>query len=453
MIPMYNSAIMNVKLKNKGEIMNYTEAREYIKNASKKGSILGLDNIRVLMNKLHEVQDRQRIVHIAGTNGKGSVSAYLASILMETGMKVGRYNSPAVFDPLEVFRINDSNITKEKYAQLVSEVATAVEKMLQEGYESPTVFEIETAMAYLYFYKEKCDISIIETGMGGRDDATNVVDKPELEIITAVSMDHMAFLGDTLEEIATCKAGIIMDDTKVICAENPIEVKEVIKNEAKKRNASVIETGKYQAEYGVEKTVIKYTSFRGIEYNSLNTSMLGTFQSKNVVTAIEAAEVLIKLPIEELKKVVNKGIEKTRWQGRFEKINTNPLVYIDGGHNPGAALDIRKSIEIYFTNKKIVYIIGVLSDKDYDKVLELTGNLADYIITVTSPDNPRALDGKELLGHVLKFNENAEYAHTLEEAISKAFTIAGEDGVIFIYGSLSYLGKIKKLISCESRKK
>ena len=147
MIPIYNSAIMNVKLKNKGEIMNYTEAREYIKNASKKGSILGIDNIKVLMDKLNGVQNKQKIVHIAGTNGKGSVSAYLASILMETGMKVGRYNSPAVFDPLEVFRINDSNITKEKYAQLVSEVATAVEKMLQEGYESPTVFEIETAMA------------------------------------------------------------------------------------------------------------------------------------------------------------------------------------------------------------------------------------------------------------------------------------------------------------------
>lgn len=196
--------------------MNYGQARAYAVNVSRSGSILGLDSIENLMHELGDIQEQLKIIHIAGTNGKGSTGAYLERVLIEAGYRVGRYSSPAVFDPMEVWRINLQSMSHEEYADIMEQVKCACDRMVEKGMEQPTIFEVETAMAFLYFYQKKCDYVLLEVGMGGRTDATNVIRKPVCSVITSVSMDHMQFLGNTLTEIAQAKAGIIKKDCPVV---------------------------------------------------------------------------------------------------------------------------------------------------------------------------------------------------------------------------------------------
>lgn len=427
--------------------MNYEEARAYVKEISlKKGSVLGLACIRNLMAELGNVQERLNVVHIAGTNGKGSVSAYVSQILLEAGYKVGRYTSPAVFDYLEVFSINHIPISEEEYAHIITEIQAAVNNMEKKGEPLPTAFEIETALAYQYFYRQQCDVVVVETGLGGIDDATNLIKNPLVSVITSISMDHMQFLGSTLEEIAEKKAGIIKRNSSVVAAVQPETVLEVIRQKAEAEQAALIMAQDMETvHYDTDKTICRYQSHSGMEYE-LETRMLGTFQTYNMAVAVETAEILKDKGLFIYQEHIVKGIRNAIWHGRFERIGERPAVYFDGGHNPGAAQNIRNTMEIYFTNKKIIYIIGVLADKDYNRVLSVTADLADYIITITPPDNPRALDGRELLKTVLKYHRNAGYEASLENALTKAKQMAGSEGIVMIFGSLSYLGKIKELM-------
>ena len=217
--------------------MNYGQARAYAVNVSRSGSILGLDSIENLMHELGDIQEQLKIIHIAGTNGKGSTGAYLERVLIEAGYRVGRYSSPAVFDPMEVWRINLQSMSHEEYADIMEQVKCACDRMVEKGMEQPTIFEVETAMAFLYFYQKKCDYVLLEVGMGGRTDATNVIRKPVCSVITSVSMDHMQFLGNTLTEIAQAKAGIIKKDCPVVTILQKAEVMVAIEAEAEKQAA------------------------------------------------------------------------------------------------------------------------------------------------------------------------------------------------------------------------
>lgn len=425
--------------------MNYEESRKYIQDASSRGSVLGLDNIVNLMNKLGNVQDSLKVVHIAGTNGKGSTSAYITQILIEAGYTVGRYTSPAVFDYMEMFTINNINISEDEYAVNMTMIKKAIDEMEAEYMTLPTPFEIETALAYLYFYRNKCDIAIIETGMGGRLDATNIVKSPLVSVLTSISKDHSRFLGETLEEIAFNKAGIIKNNCPVVSAIQCDEVTKVIKEESIKNNSKLIVCDVLQnVRFNNDKTYGRYVGISN-EFN-VETSMLGTFQIHNIPTAIETILVLKSEGFLILKENIENGIKNASISGRCERINDTPAIYIDGGHNPGAALNLKNTLEMYFTNRKLVYIIGVLADKDYDTVLSVTGGFANHIITVTPPDNARSLDGRELLKTVLKYNTSAEYADDLEKAVNRGIECAGDDGVLFVFGSLSYLGRIKEIV-------
>lgn len=425
--------------------MNYEESRKYIQDASSRGSVLGLDNIVNLMNKLGNVQDRLKVVHIAGTNGKGSTSAYITQILIEAGYTVGRYTSPAVFDYMEMFTINNINISEDEYAVNMTIIKKAIDEMEAEHMTLPTSFEIETALAYLYFYRNKCDIAIIETGMGGRLDATNIVKSPLVSVLTSISKDHSRFLGETLEEITFNKAGIIKKNCPVVSAIQCDEAAKVIKEEAIKNNSKLIVCNELQnVRFNNDKTYGKYVGISN-EFN-IETSMLGTFQIHNIPTAIETILALKSEGFFILKENIENGIKNASISGRCERINDTPAIYIDGGHNPGAALNIKNTLEMYFTNRKLVYIIGVLADKDYDTVLSVTGGFANHIITVTPPDNARSLDGRELLKTVLKYNTSAEYADDLEKAVNRGIECAGDEGVLFVFGSLSYLGRIKEIV-------
>lgn len=425
--------------------MNYEESRKYIQDASSRGSVLGLDNIVNLMNKLGNVQDSLKVVHIAGTNGKGSTSAYITQILIEAGYTVGRYTSPAVFDYMEMFTINNINISEDEYAVNMTMIKKAIDEMEAEYMTLPTSFEIETALAYLYFYRNKCDIAIIETGMGGRLDATNIVKSPLVSVLTSISKDHSRFLGETLEEIAFNKAGIIKNNCPVVSAIQCDEVTKVIKEESIKNNSKLIVCDVLQnVRFNNDKTYGRYVGISN-EFN-IETSMLGTFQIHNIPTAIETILVLKSEGFLIFKENIENGIKNASISGRCERINDTPAIYIDGGHNPGAALNLKNTLEMYFTNRKLVYIIGVLADKDYDTVLSVTGGFANHIITVTPPDNARSLDGRELLKTVLKYNTSAEYADDLEKAVNRGIECAGDDGVLFVFGSLSYLGRIKEIV-------
>lgn len=425
--------------------MNYEESRKYIQDASSRGSVLGLDNIVNLMNKLGNVQDRLKVVHIAGTNGKGSTSAYITQILIEAGYTVGRYTSPAVFDYMEMFTINNINISEDEYAVNMTIIKKAIDEMEAEHMTLPTPFEIETALAYLYFYRNKCDIAIIETGMGGRLDATNIVKSPLVSVLTSISKDHSRFLGETLEEITFNKAGIIKKNCPVVSAIQCDEAAKVIKEEAIKNNSKLIVCNELQnVRFNNDKTYGRYVGISN-EFN-VETSMLGTFQIHNIPTAIETILALKSEGFFIYKENIENGIKNAAICGRCERINDTPAIYIDGGHNPGAAFNLKNTLEMYFTNRKLVYIIGVLADKDYDTVLSVTGGLANHIITVTPPDNARSLDGRELLKTVLKYNTSAEYADDLEKAVNRGIECAGNDGVLFVFGSLSYLGRIKEIV-------
>lgn len=447
--------------------MNYQESRDYINKIEKYGSVLGLENIFNLMKRLGNPQDKLRVVHFAGTNGKGSTITYTESIIRMAGYKVGKYTSPAVFNNREVFQIDGEYISDRKYAECVTEVKIAADSMIREGLSHPTAFEVETAMAFLYFYKEKCDIVLLETGMGGETDATNVVKKVLCSVITSVSLDHMSFLGNSLEEIAVVKAGIIKEGCPVILSRQGDRVSKSVKQVAKKKHAIVIVPnepknvrvdkdmftvfdyeceGIVEVEHSGENSIEKIVIADSITFCNIRTKMLGVFQPSNAATAIEVTRILENKGFH-LKKSIKAGIQNAKISGRFEAISLSPLFIIDGAHNPGAAEELKQSLEMYFTNRKIAFIMGVLADKNYDKIAEITAPLADSIITIT-PNNPRALEAEKLCETVRKYNSNVTAATSIESALAKSLIKVknGSADMIVAFGSLSFLGEVKSII-------
>mgnify|MGYP001851804145 FL=1 len=429
------------------KIMNYEEARKYLADVAKYGSVPGLDNIRELMKRLGNPQDKLKFIHIAGTNGKGSVLAYLSTILTKAGYRVGRYVSPTLFSYRERIQVDGGKIEKEALARLTSAVKEASEKMKEEGLGAPTSFETETALAWLYFYEKQCDIVVLETGMGGTLDATNIVKTTVLEILTPVSMDHMDFLGDTLEKIAAQKAGIIKPGTSVVSAAQDPQAAAVIRKTCRERNCRLrtVETELLSdVRYGCEKQSFTYKQWKNMEI-----SLAGNYQIENGAIALEAVEALREEGYRISDSQVYAGMKETEWRGRFTLIARRPEVILDGAHNPGAARELRNSLEQYFSGRTIRYIFGMFKDKDYEKVIALTAPLAKHIITVETPDNPRAMPAERLKEEVAKVNPSVEPAESIPAAVKKMFSQASEDDVIIIFGSLSFLGEAEKAVRAE----
>lgn len=430
--------------------MNFTQAKEYVDGLSRFGSVLGLDNIRELMKRLGNPQEELKVIHVAGTNGKGSTIAYLSQILTEAGYKVGKYTSPAVFDYLEKYQINNVNIEDEDFAIVASKVARAVDSMVSEGLGQPTIFEVETAIAYEYFRCKNCDIVIIEAGMGGDTDATNVCSKVLVSVIVSISLDHMQLLGSTLTEIAAHKAGIIKEGCPVVVYEQSQEVMETIKSYGARFHAPVV-VAKTEAQ---GETSFGYVTSEGTAYENLTPSLKGTWQIKNACVALEVIDVLRCQGFVIPKLAVEAGIENTIWPGRFEQICDEPCIIIDGAHNPGAAKQLRDTLIKCYNDTKFVYIMGVLADKDFSEVIRLTADKAVKIITVT-PNNERALNAEKLAEAVSNVNKNVEAASSIDEAIYMAkqeYEKLNGKKVILAFGSLSYLGQLRK-ICAESKEK
>ncbi len=442
--------------------MNYKQTMEYLEGLSSYGIVPGLTNMENLCGKLGNPQDKLQIIHIAGTNGKGSVLAYLSTILQCGGYKCGRYISPVIFEYREKIQINQKPISKNKLITYVEKVRAACEELLAEGKPHPTQFEFETALCFLYFLEEKCDVVVLETGMGGRLDATNIIKKPLITVLASVSMDHMKFLGSTLAEIAKEKAGIFKPGCPVVTMPQEDEVMEVIRMEADKLTNPVHIAEPERAKkirYGLE---LQKFSYKG--YEDLAISLAGKHQIENAMLAVEGVDRLNemyesgtrqttekKLTISE--KHLRKGLLETKWPGRFSVIGKKPLFITDGAHNEDAAKKLADSIRFYFTNRRIVYIMGVLKDKDYEKIIAETYAYADQIITITTPDNPRALPALELAQAVKDYHPNVTAAGSLEEAVEIAYLLAGKEDVIISFGSLSYQGKLMEIVEHCSKAK
>lgn len=435
--------------------MNYISLIEELK---KRGSVPGLDAIEGLLEELGHPEDNLKVVHIAGTNGKGSIFAYLSSILIAAGFKVGRYISPTISCYEERFQINGEYITKDELARLYNIVEEAMKREEEKTGLKPTLFEVETAISFLYFKEEKVDYALIEVGMGGRMDATNVIRHPELTVISSISYDHQAFLGDTLEEIAWQKAGIIKESCPVVLSENSDEVCKVIEQEATKKKVKCIEIK--PTDYEVLSETPYGSTFLWKEQR-YETKLPGRHQVSNAVTALATSEYLFRKDYEKnnarkaiaeeldemnVKSAQQGGIIRTCWPGRLEVLKKEPLFYRDGAHNPDGAKKLAAFLQKYFTNKKIIYIMGVLKDKEYKKMLRYLMPMAKEVY-VFKPKNERGLSA-QILADTIK--EVADVSVTIESdvnaAVFRALDTAKPDDVLVACGSLSFMEEMEDIL-------
>lgn len=426
--------------------MNYREAMDYIEQLKPLGSVMGLEMMRGLCERLGNPQDKLKFVHIAGTNGKGSVLAYISTVLQTAGYKVGRYISPAVLDYREHFQIDGRMITQSGFCKYLEPVREAADAMAGEGGAHPTLFEVETAVAFLYFADKGCDLVVLETGLGGALDATNVIGTTVAAVFASISMDHMDILGDSLEQIALAKAGIIKNKCYVISAKQPPEVMKVLRQAALLRKAKF-----FTADAGKVKNVKSGASkqhFSYDKYKNLEIGMMGQFQIENAVVAVETLTMLGRLgyPVPEDK--LREGLMQTKWPGRFQVIGKKPLFIADGAHNEDASKRLAESVRFYYADRKIIYIMGMLRDKECDKVIRNTFELAQHIITVTPPIKERALSAYELAQAVREYHDSVTVADSVQEAVEIAYLLAGADQetVIIAFGSLSYLGEMMNIV-------
>lgn len=427
--------------------MNYQESRAYIEDASRYGSVLGLENMREMMARLGNPQDALSYVHVAGTNGKGSVIAYLYTTLTGAGYRVGRYISPTLYSYRERLEVAGEKISREKFARQITIISETIRQMTEEGLPHPTPFEIETAAAFLYFKEENCDLVLLETGMGGNLDATNIILNTKLAVLVSISMDHMAFLGNTLGEIAEKKAGIIKEGCRVVTAKQQEEAWKVIERTCQEKRVPCTVS---DSEKAITETESVFGQTFTYEEETYRISLAGIYQKENAVLALDALKILDEMGWHTTLSQRKEGLLATRWNGRFTVIHEKPLFIVDGAHNPGAAQQMAQSILHYFQGKRLIYIMGVFADKDYHTVLEKTAHFAEKIYTIATPDNPRALPAEDLAAAAKEYNENAEAADSIEDAVHKAFALAGEEDVILAFGSLSFIGL---LTSCVEKEK
>lgn len=438
--------------------MFYNEALNYIRNIERAGSDYGIERMRELLTLLGEPDKELKFIHVAGTNGKGSVTAYLTSVLKEAGYKVGTYNSPSVFDYNERWLINAEPLSDDGVAKYLTVVKDSVENenvmrrafMLEEL--KPTAFEIETAVAMLAFYDAECDVCVLETGLGGRWDATNVICEKELAVITPIGLDHCSILGDTLDKIASEKGAIINGDA-VTCKqeksimhelENPYSLYDGVKKYLPCRlkicaNAQIISSG-------IDGQIFRYD---GKEYKI---SMLGKHQVDNAALAICAVQILREKHWQISEEALKKGLEKTTWRARLEIVKNaekdfniivpqDKTLVFDGSHNPHGAKTLAETIKELFANKRIHLVLGILKDKDFNGICKLLAPLADRITCVTPPSS-RALQKEELMKAVLSTCNACDAQEDIRSAVQNA--LKGDCDVVVLCGSLTLFGALNE---------
>lgn len=425
--------------------MDYQQSRAYIRDAEQyAGGALDLTNIKELMKRLGNPQDQLKYIHVAGTNGKGSVIAYLYTTLMKAGYHVGRYISPSVYSYREKIETEGKPISREKFAEQTTRVAAVIEEMTAEGLAHPTPFEIETAVAFLFFAEEKCDPVILEVGMGGITDATNLITTTELAVLVPISMDHQSFLGNTISEIAEKKAGIIKPGSSVVTIGQETEALEVIKKTGAEAGTDVCVADVSEAEILEADFTGQRFCYKGEEYAL---SLAGSYQTENAVLALEALRILDERGYHTTLEQRKEGLWATRWNGRLTIIHKDPLFIVDGAHNPAAADMLEDSVRKYFKDRRLFFIMGVFKDKDYPYIIRKLCPYAEQILAIETPDNPRALPAEELAEAIRPYNANVRAEKNISRAVEELFEMAGKDDVILSFGSLSFIGEITRIVN------
>lgn len=433
--------------------MCYGEALEFLTNLTKFGINLGLGRISELLKRLGGPHLGLRIVHVGGTNGKGSTSAMLASILKEAGYRTGAFTSPHLHSYTERFRINGVEIIPAVLAGLIEEIKPPLEDMVRDGYEHPTEFEVLTATAFLYFKRQEVDFLVMEVGLGGDIDSTNVANAL-LSVITNVTMDHMDYLGNSIEDIAMIKAGIIKPGIPVITAAEGAAL-EVIEKVCRKKNCRLVLIGRDVKWEQISASVEGQDfTIRGLkdEYRDLKLFLLGRHQLVNAATVVAAVEILTEKGAVISPADIQKGLAAARWPGRFEIMCRDPLVVIDGAHNLEGARSLRRVLEEIFPGHGMVLVIGVLGDKEREKVVSELAPLARAVV-VTRPNSPRAGNWRELAVEAGRYVSEVYLKESIAEALNQAVSLARPGEMVCITGSLYMIAEARELILKNSLSK
>lgn len=431
-------------------IMSYEEAMLYINSVGKFGSNYGLERTERILELLGNPHKKIKTIHIAGTNGKGSTTAIISKILIESGYKVAMYTSPFLEEFEERMQINEENIKKERLAEIITKVKIAVDIVIKEGLDQPTEFEIITCGAFLYFYEEKVDYGVIEVGLGGRLDSTNVL-TPLVSVITSISYDHMNILGDNIKDIAKEKAGIIKENVDVVVYPNNEEVMEVIELKAKAMNSNVIKINEDMCEFkevvleeSKVKQLVEFTIFNERVEKTL--SLLGLHQCLNAQVALKVVEFLIKKDKANItKEDITKALRSVTWKGRLEIIDVNPMVVIDGAHNLDGIKKLKDNVEKFFKYNKLILILGILADKDVEDMVKIISPMAHNVIAVT-PHSDRAQLAEELKTYIYPHNINVVAIEDYKTAYEEALKNSAKEDLILISGSLYMIGDMRKIL-------
>lgn len=415
--------------------MDYKQALEYIDGVSWLGSKPGLERTQELLSLLGNPQEKLKFIHIAGTNGKGSCAAMTASVMKACGYKTGLFISPYLFRFNERMQINGREIGDDVLADIVTRIKPLADKMA----EHPTEFEMMTAAALLWYAEESCDIVVLEVGLGGRLDATNVIEAPEAAVIMNIGLDHTMYLGDTVEKIAAEKAGIIKSGCDVVLYQQSESVTEVIRNVCLERGAKlhISDVSAIKPEFdSLDGQVFAYKG------ESYALPLLGANQLKNAAVVIELVSVLRGRGWVLEQSDVEHGIYAVSWPGRFEVVHDDPYFVVDGGHNPQCAASVAENIRNYFPASRRVFLVGILADKDYMSVMDILAEVADEFICVT-PESPRALKAEELAKALEKYGKPVSACADVREGVSAAMDAARRGGMVCATGSLYMVGEIR----------
>ena len=416
--------------------MTYKEALDYISFVERFGSRPGLSRIGELLERLGSPHKGMKFVHIAGTNGKGSCAAMTAGVLKAAGYKTGLFTSPYIFRFNERMQINGRQIEDDELAEIVEKVKPAAESME----DHPTEFELMTAAALLWYKQENCDIVVLEVGLGGRFDATNIIDAPEVAVIMNIGLDHVSVLGNSVEQIAFEKAGIIKPGCSVVLYQQSEEVTAVIRRRCEEEDASL-----RIADFSEIKP--EFDSLMGQSFRYMDEiyalPLLGSHQLKNAAVVLETVDVLRARGWKLEQSDVEHGIYSVSWPGRFELVNDEPEFIVDGGHNPQCAQSVRDNLLHYFPGIHRVILIGVLRDKDFESLADILDEAADEYVCI-SPNNPRALPAAELADRLEKYGKRITVCTSIEDGVETAMDIAaGKNGMVCAVGSLYSVGDIR----------
>ncbi len=426
--------------------MTYKESIDYIHSLYWKGKKSGLEKTRELLELCGHPERELSCIHIAGTNGKGSTASMLSSVCRCAGMKTGLYTSPYIMRYNERVQVNGSDIPDETLARLTTYLAGCVGQMEVP----PSEFEFGTVLAFLYFKEQGCDLVILETGLGGTFDSTNVIEHPLLCVITALGLDHTALLGNTIEEIATAKAGIIKPGVPVVYYGDSPEGEAVIRNRCNECDASLTMPDFHEitSEYMGSVDECQRLSYK--TWKNLSLGLPGVYQQKNAALVLEVTEVLKKRGLGLPENAVREGLANVRWQARLETVQKNPLLLVDGSHNPQGMQATVESLNRYFPDRKLQFIFGAMADKELDVMIELFLPLAKKIV-ITAPSMPRAMKPEDLYALC---EEKCKGRYEVELQLCPSTTDVAQyvkneiaDEVIVAIGSLYLVGEIKQVLA------